>query len=217
MVRPQSTASLTVHSDDPISAVVSTEGATGHIVVIGVGEGDVRQALELLVAARGVQRDMTNLHADALLAAMTAAGIPALPEPNAVLAQRRSVLRRRLLASGSFSNKDIAVLRDINESSARTFVAREREKHRLFTVKHEGRTLVPQILLDADGEPTAVCRAVEALVPLGLDGWELWSWLASPSGWLSGEVPAEVLAADPERAMAAVRAYASELDVTAER
>ena len=145
---------------------------------------------------------------------MTSARILALPEANAVLAQRRSVLRNRLLTDGALSNKDIAALRGITESSARTFVARERDRHRLFTVRHDGRTLVPQILLDIDGDLTAVTQAVETLAPLGLNGWELWSWLASPSGWLSGDVPAEVFATDPERAMAAVRAYAAELSST---
>lgn len=206
--------SVSVHRVEPGVRSGSTHDPAGQIVVTGVAENDVRQALELLDAARELQRDVTNLHADALLTAMTTASIPALPEPNAVLAQRRSVLRRHLLASGVLSNKDIAERRGITESSARTFVARERDKHRLFTVKHDGRALVPGFLLDADGQRTAIAAAVEVLVPLGLDGWELWSWLASPSGWLSGEVPADVFATDIDRAMAAVHAYASELATT---
>lgn len=217
MADSPSARSRTDHEADPVFEEVSTEEATGRVVVAGVVEDEVRQALDLLTAARGLQREVTNLHADALLTAMTAAHIPALPEANAVLAQRRSVLRSRLLADGALTNKEIAARRGITESSARTFVSREREKGRLFTVKQEGRVLVPRILLDPDGQLSPVCRAVEVLVPLGMDGWELWSWLASPSGWLSGEAPADVFAADPERAMAAVQAYASELAVTAER
>lgn len=133
------------------------------------------------------------------------------------MAQRTRTLHARLLDSGSLSNADLAGLRATDESSAREFVASEQARCRLFTVNHDGRSLVPQILVDADGELTEVSRAVEVLVPLGLDGWELWSWLASPSGWLSGEIPAEVFTTDPDRAMAAVRAYAAELTVTAGR
>lgn len=126
--------SVSAHRVEPGVHSGSTHGPAGQIVVTGVAENDVRQALELLDAARELQRDVTNLHADALLTVMTAASIPALPEPNAVLAQRRSVLRRHLLTSGALSNKDIAERRGITESSARTFVARERDEHRLFTV-----------------------------------------------------------------------------------
>lgn len=132
------------------------------------------------------------------------------------MAARGSAHRARLLTGGALSNADIASLRHIDERSARLLVASEEDRFRLFTVRHAGDTLVPRFLLDADGEPTEVCRAVEVLVPLGLNGWGLWSWLASPSGWLSGEVPAEVFITDPDRAMAGVRAYASELVVTAD-
>ena len=118
-------------------------------------------------------------------------------------------LQETLLTSGYLTLVDIVLLRN-GEASA--FVAFESCKNRLFTVvDNDGRVLVPQILLDADGKPTAVSDAVRVLVPLGLKGWELWAWLASPSGWLSGEVPADVFATDPERAMMAVNAYASSL------
>ena len=92
-------------------------------------------------------------------------------------------LQETLLTSGYLTLVDIALLRN-GEASA--FVAFESCKNRLFTVvDNDGRVLVPQILLDADGKPTAVSDAVRVLVPLGLKGWELWAWLASPSGCLS--------------------------------
>lgn len=214
MVEPNVTANLAGSGSRARNAIFSVDLETGELRVAGVAEQDLFAGLRLLDAAQGIQGELTNLHADTLLSVMTSAGVPALPEANAILAQRRSMLRKRLLDSGYFSSSDIAILRGISESSARTFVAREREKRRLFTVKHDGRVLVPQILLDADGKPTAVSDAVRVLVPLGLKGWELWSWLASPSGWLSGDVPADVFATDPERAMTAVTAYASELSTS---
>lgn len=197
--------------------VVSTDPASGRTLVAGASEVDVHQALELLAAARELQRRETNRYADMLLATPSAGRVAAHRGTNAVLDQRRDLLRDRLLASGSVSNAAVAALRGITESSARTFVARERRKYRLFTVRYGRKALVPQLLLDENGDLTAVSRAVEILVPLGLRGWELWSWLASPSGWLSGEAPAEMFRTDTERAMAAVRAYASELDATSRR
>lgn len=134
---------------------------------------------------------------------------------DAVLAERRIALRQRLLVSGYITNSQIAVLRGVLLGSARTFVSRERRKHRPFTVKHGRQVVVPLVLLNDHGRLTTVTQAVEILRPLGLDGWELWAWLESPSGWLSGEVPTTVFTTDPSRALAAVRAYGSELRATA--
>lgn len=128
-----------------------------------------------------------------------------------VLAERRRTLRSRLIASGALSSADIAALRGESESRAREFVAKECERNRLFTVEHGGEALVPRILLDDAGQPTVVAEGVEVLRPLGLDGWELWAFLASPSGWLSGDIPADVCVSDPQRARSAMQAYAAEL------
>ncbi len=131
-----------------------------------------------------------------------------------VLARRDGELRDRLLRSGSLTNSEIASLRGVRVASARSFVARERRRHRLFTVRHGRNVIVPRILIDDDGNPTAATQAVEVLQPLGLDGWELWSWIASPSGWLSGDTPTAVFSTNQPRALAAVRAYATELRST---
>lgn len=139
------------------------------------------------------------------------------PEPQALLlpAALRPIAPRPTLHDRALSIADIAALRSTDDRGARTFVARERERNRIFTVTNGGAILVPQILLDTSGEPTDVSRAVEVLAPLDLDGADSWAWLTSPSGWQSGEVPAEGFATDPDRATAAVQAYATELDVTA--
>jgi hypothetical protein len=84
-------------------------------------------------------------------------------------------------------------------NNARQWISRHRRSHRLFTVTHEGETLVPGFLLDEKLEPKPEARkAITALREAGEDGWALWAWFATPSAWLGGRVPAELLATDPE-------------------
>lgn len=84
-------------------------------------------------------------------------------------------------------------------NNVRQWISRHRKSHRLFTVTHEGETLVPAFLLDEELDPKPGPQAaIEALRRVGEDGWALWAWFATPSAWLGGRVAAEVLATDPE-------------------
>jgi hypothetical protein len=70
----------------------------------------------------------------------------------------------------------------------------------VFTVTHQDQTIVPTFQLDVRGEPRAdLALLLAALMPAGLTGWQLWAWMTSPTGWLSGEVPEKVAAVEPER------------------
>ena len=58
---------------------------------------------------------------------------------------------------------------------------------------------MPSFLLDEELEPKPEAHdPIRALREAGEDGWALWAWFATPSAWLSGRVPAEMLATDPE-------------------
>jgi hypothetical protein len=41
------------------------------------------------------------------------------------------------------------------------------------------------------------------------DGWALWAWFATPSSWLGGRVPADVLETEPEVVAEAARQRAA--------
>lgn len=217
MTRSPHVNDLVLHRAGSTDVTITTEATTGYTLVIGLDENDVRQAVEGWID-RHERRQATSRYRVkyVLREKLASSQIPGPPDTKTILALRRTELRDKLLSRGYFSNEDIANLRNTTVSSARTFVARSRKKRQIFTVKHGRHVVVPGILLDADGQPTAISGAIAILVPLGLDGWDLWAWLASPSGWLSGDVPADVFTTDPERAMTAVRAYASELSITAD-
>ncbi len=122
------------------------------------------------------------------------------PIPTATMAQsrRQAAHRSRLLASGALSVAALAEARETTESAINTWLSRQRKGHLLVTVKDgDGRTWVPAVLLDTSGtypEPWKDNdRVLRPLVHAGLDGWATWTWLTTPSPWLDGQVPGELL------------------------
>lgn len=123
------------------------------------------------------------------------------PVPYATVEQARrlSALRASLLRQGALSTTAIAEGRGMTPNNARQWISRHRRSQRLFTVTHEGETLVPAFLLNQElGPKPSATAAIKALRDAGEDGWALWAWFASPTAWLGGSVPAEVLDTDPE-------------------
>lgn len=123
------------------------------------------------------------------------------PVPYATVEQARrlAALRASLLHSGAWSTGAIAEARGITTNNARQWVSRHRKAHRLFTVTQEGETLVPAFLLDEELEPRPAAQEPTRLLrEAGEDGWALWAWFATPSAWLGGRIPAELLVTRPD-------------------
>lgn len=190
-------------------------------VAVAIGQGEfrvpgltverLRRALRLLTAADEVQAELADERRDQLLQAMIVADFETVPAATLKQAQRLARHRERLLASGAYSIDALATLRgDTAESATRTWLTRRRKAHELFTVSSRQATLVPAFQLDEAGEPLVALKPVlRALVGAGLSGWELWTWLASPTSWLDGEVPSSVLQDDPARVATAAERFAS--------
>lgn len=123
------------------------------------------------------------------------------PVPYATVEQARrlAALRASLLRDGAWPTTAIADARGITTNNARQWISRHRKAHRIFTVTHEGETLVPAFLLDEELEPRpAAQEPIRLLQEAGEDGWALWTWFAAPSAWVGGRIPAELLASDPD-------------------
>lgn len=122
------------------------------------------------------------------------------PVPYATVEQARrlAALRASLLRGGALSTAAIADARGITPNNARQWVSRHRRSQRIFTVTHEGETLVPVFLLDEEFEPHPEAQEpISLLRTAGEDGWALWAWFATPSAWVGGRVPAALLATEP--------------------
>ncbi len=134
------------------------------------------------------------------------------PVPYATVEQARrlAALRASLLHDGAWSMTAIADARGITTSNARQWVSRHRRSHRIFTVTNEGESLVPAFLVDEELEPRpAVREPIRLLCEAGDDGWALWAWFATPSAWVGGRTPTELLASEPDLVAEAARQRAA--------
>ncbi|MGI8632435.1 MAG: hypothetical protein ACR2NA_07810 [Solirubrobacterales bacterium] len=123
------------------------------------------------------------------------------PVPYATVEQARrlAALRVSLLRDGAWPTAGIADARGITANNARQWVSRHRKAHRIFTVTHDGETLIPAFLLDEYLEPRpAAQEPIRLLHEAGEDGWALWAWFAAPSAWVGGRIPSELLATEPD-------------------
>ena len=154
--------------------------------------------------APAARRDLARVLGPAL------ADLDPVPYATVEQARRLAALRSQLLRGGALSTAAIARVRDITPNNARQWVSRHRRAHRLFTVTYEGETLVPAFLLDDEFEPRpGVIEPIRALREAGEDGWALWAWFATPSAWVGGSIPAELLDTDPELLAATARQRAA--------
>ncbi|HEV7722296.1 MAG TPA: hypothetical protein VGO60_13480 [Iamia sp.] len=125
-------------------------------------------------------------------------------------AKRIARLRTQLLEGGAFTTSALAEGRDQAVAATRQWLHRARRRHEIFTVTHDGETIVPAFLLDPTLHPRkAYAGAIEALTAVGEDGWALWAWLTTASSWLDGAVPAELALTEPDLVTDAARRRAS--------
>jgi len=123
--------------------------------------------------------------------------------------RRWTFLRAELQATETYDYATLSELRKTSRSSTtRTWVSRRKHEKRMFTVSDGARTIIPAFQLDGDGEPrNDLAPVLSVLLSAGVDGWELWAWLTSPTGLLSGEIPEMVASINPGRALTAARRH----------
>ncbi len=121
-----------------------------------------------------------------------------------VNAERLRGLRQRLLDSGAFTLDDIARGRGATLAATRKAISRAEVAGKLVTVMADGHRLVPAVFLDDAFElRPAWAPVLAALREAGEVGWGQWAWCATPSTWLDGAVPADLLDDRPGLVVAA--------------
>lgn len=182
------------------------------VKVTGASLEDVSAGLELLEAARSVQADIAKLRRQDLIKAMTVAGIDPTPAVAVAQAHRLAELRTQLIArEGGYTYSALVnAFGYANEDAARSIVSKLR-KDGLFTVTHDGRTLVPAFELTADGRQIRpeVARVAAALGDI--DPWEAWAWWATSSSLLSGHRPVDLVDTSPGRVEKAAGRFAARM------
>ena len=183
---------------------------SGHVEVRGVSGAEVLQALRLLDTVKDLQAAQVSDNRGDLVRALMTNNISLTPPASVAQAQRLATHRDALLATPVLTYDTLQALRgDPKESSTRTWFARRRADHAVFAVTHNGRTIIPAFQLDQLGQPRPELQPMlDVLLTGGIDGWPLWTWLTSPSSWLSGQTPETVAKTAPQRAMTAATRFA---------
>jgi hypothetical protein len=166
-----------------------------------VSEAEVRNMVYRLVQAAALQQRRAPAARRDLARALgpSLGDLDPVPYATVEQARRLAALRASLLRDGAFSTAAIADARGMTANNARQWVSRHRKAHRIFTVTHEGETLVPAFVFDEQLEPRpAAQEPIRVLHEAGEDGWAMWAWFATPSAWVGGRIPAELLATAPD-------------------
>lgn len=183
-----------------------------YVVSRGVELERLTEALgQLLELVHALQAEHVEAIRGDLLQVLMSREVTLTPPATLTQAQRLATHRDALLATPVLTYETLSELRgDKSVSSTRTWLARRRDDHALFTVNYTGRTLIPAFQLDARGEPRPELRPIlSALHEGGVQGWSLWTWLTKPTSFLSGSVPEEVARTDPARALHAAERFAA--------
>lgn len=184
---------------------------SGHVEIRGVSRRRVVEALDLLERVRAVQAEHAAVTRDELVHTLMAGNIPLTPPATVAQAQRLAAHRDALLATPIYTHGSLSELRaDAKESSTRTWLSRRKAENKIFTVLHNGRTLIPAFQLDDRGEPRPELQPLLiALQGAGVQGWALWTWLTSPTSLLSGAIPEQLVGSAPKRVLRAAQRFAA--------
>jgi len=182
-----------------------------HLELRGMSRRHVTDALTLFERVREVQADHVATTRDDLVRTLMAQNIPLTPPASLSQAQRLATHRDTLLGTPVLTHASLRDLRgDAKESTTRTWLSRRRDAHALFTVSHNGRTLLPEFQLDDSGEPRPELQPIlDALLSAGVTGWTLWTWLSAPAALLSGEIPERLARTAPQRVLRAAQRFAT--------
>ena len=180
-----------------------------HLEVRGVSRRDVLEALRLHAEVQVVKAARVAEVRDSLVQTLMAKNVSLIPPASLAQAQRLAAHRNALLATPAYTHESLQQVRgDAKESSTRTWLSRRKDARELFTVKHDGRTIIPAFQLDANGEPRAELQPVlQPLIDAGMQSWALWTWLTSPTPLLSGEVPEQLVRSNPQRVLRAAQRF----------
>lgn len=191
------------------SFAYAIEDHDDHVEIRGIGREDIASALRLLANVRLLQADQARLKRAELVQALMASEISLTPPATVAQARRLALARDALLATPVFTHETLQELRgDAKESATRTWLSRARARHLVFTIMHAGRTVIPAFQFDETGEPRPELQPlIVALAENDVDPWSMWTWLTKPTSFLSGQIPADVAASAPERALKAVSRF----------
>jgi hypothetical protein len=152
--------------------------------------------------------------ADRLIDALLPESI-AFPTPAAVLQARRNAEARSALLDefGALRSHEVADLAESRASNRAALANRWRAEHRLIAVPVRDELLYPGFQFNAEGKPKpAIGPTIEWLRsdPHTTD-WQMALWFLTPTSWLGGRRPVDILDENPDAVIDAARREVSDL------
>lgn len=131
-------------------------------------------------------------------------------EPGVMGSERMLQLRMQAEAREAFlknvpllDSADVGELLGSKAQNTSAMASRLKREGKLFAITYRGVDLYPADQI-VDGEPSpAIPHILEAFS--GDSPWTVALWLNSPSGWLGGDKPLDLLATEPDRVAEAAR------------
>src|SRR5271167_1165536 len=132
-----------------------------HLEIRGVSRDELAEALELVEPIRNLRAEHVEAIRGDLLQVLMSRYVSLIPPATVTQVQQLATHRAALLATPVLTHETLSELRgDKTVSSTRTWLARRRDVHALFTVNYNGRTLIPAFQLDERGEPRAELQPI---------------------------------------------------------
>jgi Protein of unknown function (DUF2384) len=137
------------------------------------------------------------------------------PAPAALLQARRNAEARDALLGefGGLRSAEVAELAGSRAANRAALANRWRAEGRLVAVPVGDELVYPGFQFGADGRPhpTVGAALAELRRQPGLSDWQAALWFASPTGWLGGRRPVDLLDTEPDAVAEAARREASEI------
>jgi hypothetical protein len=152
--------------------------------------------------------------ADRLIDALMPESI-AVPTPAAVLQARRNAEARSALLHefGALRSHEVADLAESRASNRAALANRWRAENRLVAVPVRGELLYPGFQFNAEGKPKPVIGPTIGWLRSDphITDWQVALWFVTPTSWLGGRRPVDLLDEQPDAVIDAARREVNDL------
>jgi hypothetical protein len=128
-------------------------------------------------------------------------------------ARRNAKARRELLEEfPALTSSEVADAASSRAANRASLANRWRDEGRVFAIRVGDQQLYPAFQFDEDGRPLpGIGAALEHLRGGELNDWQTALWFASPTGWLGGRRPVDLLREGPDAVVGAAQREVGEL------
>jgi hypothetical protein len=174
-------------------------------VVTGASASALANAIEGWSRQQGSYREVLEALAPKDRGSLSAAAV--------LQARRNAQARRRFLEEfPALTSTEVAEAANSRAANRASLANRWRDEGKVFAVRLGDQQLYPAFQFDDQGRPLPVItRVLKRLSEGDLTDWQTALWFTTPTGWLGGARPADLLTAEPDAVTEAAAREVGEL------